>query len=939
MEGMQYELARNMTLLFFFERLLDKGEPRTLHDLSCQFGSKGFTREMRQIAGGSQSGLRKFLTQYPALFCIDGDYVNVNMFQNSPSSNSRNQKDYAAQAVDYFSEKLAQYGGEGTEVPIRSLLGHRSQASPEVRHVSGQHFHEFRDFLAKHCDSFIVDDEKEVVLLKDFKDLKVGDGTQELNFPMQVKVDPEMTQKLLDFFAQCIEVKGPILVEQLFQIVSCNLPEEMWSNLFNTPALLTSFLRLFSDSFHIQSNLVTLLQTPKVFNNNNQQKLNSIDTQNQYNQKKPVVEQLPVLTSPKKEVAVVKEISGNTSPGVIFELGRRSPTDVRMASPLKGSSIGDRLRQPKLQQQRLNEELNNRANQEKNEQQNYQMNLSLSPPRIRSSPTSPQPSLTTQPPLPHIPSNNKSPPITQQPSPPSLTPTNTTTTSSNQQQSLKQRINTLVLKTIQANTGRDKGLFQQQLDSGNNREQWKMRLLQNTRVVCNVKECQMVVRELTQGVGASRRAGKGQQQNGTTNFSSNESWPFTPDKTVIGFDCEGINLGFNGQITLMQMATVDGCAYIFDLISCPEMIQAGLKALLENPNIIKVIHDCRNDAANLYRQFDITLCSVFDTQAAHAVLTFQETGKPVYKTKNISLNAMCSLYEAPTNPMKEQLKNVYRRDQRYWSRRPLTKEMMLYASADVLCLINDKFYPGMAAGIQEDHRELAMELFYEQVYLQINPDAVKLTKRQRKTETEVSELRQKLAKSTKSIVLSNREVRLLRYFELTDEEKDKLKSSAKVAKKLEKLESLGQDKDNQSTSTSSDNENDFPSIDSTDNNISPRNNSEPTSLTESMQLVDCILSDNRIDRLDKIERLESILTAAALLPTEQDGGVICQCNCHHNAKGGPVIEGRVISPTHRFVSGKGDLQPLEGRVNVEAQTLSTGDIVVTKIFFDEQKNG
>lgn len=49
-------MARNMTLLFFLERLLDKGEPRTLHDLSCQFGAKGFTREMRQIAGGSQSG-------------------------------------------------------------------------------------------------------------------------------------------------------------------------------------------------------------------------------------------------------------------------------------------------------------------------------------------------------------------------------------------------------------------------------------------------------------------------------------------------------------------------------------------------------------------------------------------------------------------------------------------------------------------------------------------------------------------------------------------------------------------------------------------------------------------------------------------------------------------------------------------------------------------
>lgn len=55
-ESMDYEHARNLTLLFFFERLVDKNEPRTLHDLSCQFGAPGFTKEMRQIAGGSQSG-------------------------------------------------------------------------------------------------------------------------------------------------------------------------------------------------------------------------------------------------------------------------------------------------------------------------------------------------------------------------------------------------------------------------------------------------------------------------------------------------------------------------------------------------------------------------------------------------------------------------------------------------------------------------------------------------------------------------------------------------------------------------------------------------------------------------------------------------------------------------------------------------------------------
>lgn len=76
MEGKDYDQIRNLTLMFFIERLMDKGQPRTLHDLSCQFGTKGFTKEMRQIAGGSQSGLKKFLQQYPSIFTIEGDQVS-----------------------------------------------------------------------------------------------------------------------------------------------------------------------------------------------------------------------------------------------------------------------------------------------------------------------------------------------------------------------------------------------------------------------------------------------------------------------------------------------------------------------------------------------------------------------------------------------------------------------------------------------------------------------------------------------------------------------------------------------------------------------------------------------------------------------------------------------------------------------------------------------
>lgn len=133
------------------------------------------------------------------------------------------------------------------------------------------------------------------------------------------------------------------------------------------------------------------------------------------------------------------------------------------------------------------------------------------------------------------------------------------------------------------------------------------------------------------------------------------------------------------------------------MLTCPELVTAGgLRQLLENDTVIKIIHDCRNDSANLFAQFQIVLSNVFDTQSAHAVLQYQNEGREVYKVKNVSLNTLCELYGAPVNPMKEQLKSLYRRDQRYWARRPLTREMLLYAAGDALLLINEPLHQTMA---------------------------------------------------------------------------------------------------------------------------------------------------------------------------------------------------------------------------------------------------
>lgn len=811
MDSSEYETVRNMTLLFFFELLVDKGGPRTLHDLSCQFGAKGFTKEMRQIAGGSQSGLKKFLAQYPMLFLINGDYVSVNTFQQVAEEENgcklAGKRDYAREAVEYFTNKLMQYG-VGTEVPIKSLLGHRSQASPEVRHISGQHYKEFRDFLLKYPDAFVVTEDN--VLLKQYEGMKAEPFVE---LEPDIPIDPEITAKLLDFLSECIEQKGPILVDQMFNIVNDKFSFENWTSIFKTPQDLCTFVKMFPDTFHVQSNLVTLIGKPKS-----------------------------------------SAIEGKPKP--------KFTTATRSQNITTNQVVSNQVAQTN----------NTQATQQSNNLESTHTNTTN---QINSVQNSHSPLIET---------NNSSPPI------------------SLQQQTLKQRINTLVMKTLADNTEKDRTLQTAQMGDA-----WKLKVLQQTRVIVNPKESLQVIEDII-----------------------NPRKPPPDGKIVVAFDSEGINLGIKGKMTLVQIATMSGQAYVFDLLTCPKLVQAGgLRKLLEHNDVIKVIHDCRNDSVNLYRQFQIMLNNVFDTQAAHAVLQFQETGKPVYKVKNVNLNTLCDHYGAPPNPLKEQMKNIYRYNQKYWCRRPLTRDMLIYASSDVLSLV-PQIYNSMSKLIKPEVQALYNELCEEQIQMHIKPTEVRARKKQRKVETEVADLKKRMEEATtKNIVLSNREIRLLRYLELTEEEKEKLKGSYKVARKLEKLENMGQDKGDSSDDDDEDKveDSEYHSMESyTSENshsggiLSPRNTETP-SLTESMQMVDEILSDGRMDRFEKIEKLEAILSAVTGSTTDQlssistDASPIkCVCSCQDKSK-----------------------SPRTDRNSVACQTYSTGDIVITKIFLTEEE--
>ena len=66
------------------------------------------------------------------------------------------------------------------------------------------------------------------------------------------------------------------------------------------------------------------------------------------------------------------------------------------------------------------------------------------------------------------------------------------------------------------------------------------------------------------------------------------------------------------------------------------------------------------------------------------------------------------------------------------------------------------------SAIKPENKELFTELCTEQIYMLIRANDVKLKKKQRKINTEVHDLKQKMQNTNKNIVLSNREIRLLR---------------------------------------------------------------------------------------------------------------------------------------------------------------------------------
>ena len=132
---------------------------------------------------------------------------------------------------------------------------------------------------------------------------------------------------------------------------------------------------------------------------------------------------------------------------------------------------------------------------------------------------------------------------------------------------------------------------------------------------------------------------------------------------VIGVDLEADSMfHFQEKVCLLQLSG-GGDHAIVDTLAVRDL--SALKPIFRDADICKVFHGADYDVRSLYRDFEIRINNLFDTQVACRFLGIEETGLEAVlrNTFGVSMD-----------------KKYQRKD---WSRRPLPYEMLAYAASDV----------------------------------------------------------------------------------------------------------------------------------------------------------------------------------------------------------------------------------------------------------------
>lgn len=153
---------------------------------------------------------------------------------------------------------------------------------------------------------------------------------------------------------------------------------------------------------------------------------------------------------------------------------------------------------------------------------------------------------------------------------------------------------------------------------------------------------------------------------------------------IVGIDCEGVRLGRFGRLSLMQIALSHEEVALVDA-RVQGTIEA-LEPLLVDHNLVKVMHDCREDSSALFHQFGgIRMRGVFDTQTAGIIVQKLRNSLPLHQPGYTDL--VREFFPHEQIPDDTSIKNKMSEDAELWHKRPLTRDLVDYAVLGVQYLV------------------------------------------------------------------------------------------------------------------------------------------------------------------------------------------------------------------------------------------------------------
>ncbi|KYF46479.1 3'-5' exonuclease domain-containing protein, partial [Toxoplasma gondii ARI] len=174
----------------------------------------------------------------------------------------------------------------------------------------------------------------------------------------------------------------------------------------------------------------------------------------------------------------------------------------------------------------------------------------------------------------------------------------------------------------------------------------------------------------------------------SSSASPSTSSPFLSgdfSRQLVALDCEGVTLGRFGRVCTVQLATPTH-TLLLDALK-PGVVGGNrkLKDVLESPHIVKVCHDCREDASALLHQHTIRLRNVFDTQVAHQIWSEQKEDALFQASLSELFRSFLNLRDGG---MSKQAKSAMEADPSVWCQRPLPTDLLRYAVFGVSHLLD-----------------------------------------------------------------------------------------------------------------------------------------------------------------------------------------------------------------------------------------------------------